>query len=88
MSKVIKTNIVTSFTDWLKYNFFIKKFNTPAGWIVMALLGIGLAFSGTIDSRLPILITVGVAGICTVITAISAIWPDSHPYYIGPGYFA
>jgi putative inorganic carbon (hco3(-)) transporter len=67
MSKVIKTNIVTSFTDWLRYNFFIKKFNTPAGWIVMALLGIGLAFSGTIDSRLPILITVGVAGICFVL---------------------
>jgi putative inorganic carbon (hco3(-)) transporter len=67
MSKAIKSNIITSFTDWVKYNFLIKKFNTPAGWIVMILVGIALAVSGTIDSKLPLLIAIGAVGICFVL---------------------
>lgn len=70
MATTIKPSLLTSLTAWFKYHFFTKKFNTPVGWVVMALMGVVLALSATVNSKLPVLIAVGFAGIFFVLIAL------------------
>ncbi len=67
MATRAKTNIVTSFFRWLNYNFYVKKFNTVAGYIVMGLAGCAVALTGFINPKLPVLISIGFCGILFVI---------------------
>jgi putative inorganic carbon (hco3(-)) transporter len=70
MATAIKSTIITPVTNWFTYHFYIKKFNTPVGWTVIGLIGAALALSGTINSKLPVLIALAAGGILFVLVAL------------------
>jgi len=53
-----RKNNKLSFTDWCKEVFFLKRMNSVPGFIVMALVGIGLAWLGTVNEKIPLIIAV------------------------------
>lgn len=63
MAQTARLNIFSAFIGWFRYNFFTRKFNTIAGWIIMAIVGIAIAYSASIDRKLPIVEMVGVFGL-------------------------
>jgi putative inorganic carbon (HCO3(-)) transporter len=68
MSNLAKTNNRGSFSQWLRYNFFTKKFNTPAGYILIGVVGVAIGISGVaVNTYLPVLIGFGMAGILFVV---------------------
>jgi putative inorganic carbon (HCO3(-)) transporter len=63
-----KTNIITGFFQWLKYNLYTKRFNSVPGLILMGLVGAGIGLGSVmIDPRFPLLVAFGAAGILFVI---------------------
>ncbi|MBS1565023.1 MAG: hypothetical protein JST39_11580, partial [Bacteroidetes bacterium] len=68
MPDIAKPNIITSFSRWLRYNFYTKKFNTVPGYIAMGLIGVAIALGcATVMPALPILIAIGIGGIVFVV---------------------
>src|SRR5258707_12061941 len=66
-----KKNIALSLTAWSKEVFFTKRMNSVPGWIVMALVGIGLAYAGSeINDKLPLIIAGGSAGLLFVLVCL------------------
>ncbi len=64
----LKKNNTVSAREWFKEVFFTKRMNSVPGWIVMALVGIGLAFAGSqINEKIPLLIAGAAAGILFVL---------------------
>lgn len=56
---------------WLKEVFFTKRMNSVPGWIVMALVGIGLAYSGAqFGDKVPIMIAGGAVGVLFVLACL------------------
>jgi putative inorganic carbon (HCO3(-)) transporter len=66
----IKKNNSLSAADWFKEVFFIKRMNSVPGFLVMALVGIALAYSGTISEKLPLIIACGSIGILFVLACL------------------
>ena len=59
----LKNNIL-SIGTWSKDVFFTKRMNSVPGWIVMALVGIGLAWAGShFNEKIPLLVAGAAAGI-------------------------
>jgi hypothetical protein len=68
MANLAKPNITGSFSRWLKYNFYTKKFNTVPGYILMGLLGAALALgSAKVLPALPVVVAFLMAGLLFVI---------------------
>ncbi|MEP6747135.1 MAG: O-antigen ligase family protein [Bacteroidota bacterium] len=64
----IKKNITLSRTAWAKEVFFTRRMNSVPGWIVMVLVGIGLAWAGSaINEKLPLIIAGGSIGLLFVL---------------------
>ncbi len=62
MSYSNKNNSITR-DSWLKEVFFTRRMNSVPGWIVMALVGIGLAYAGNeYGSKVPVMIAAAPAG--------------------------
>ena len=68
MANLAKPNIIGLFFQWLKYNFYTKKFNTVPGYIFMGLLGVAIALGGAkIMPAFPMAIAFLLAGLLFVI---------------------
>jgi len=68
MPNLAKPNIIVAFFQWLRYNFYTKKFNTVAGCIVMGLVGVAIATgSAKVSPALPMIIAFAMAGLLFVI---------------------
>lgn len=64
-------NIRISFLAWAKEVFFTRRMNSVPGWIVMALVGIGLSYVGTnIDQKIPFIIAGAGIGIIFVLACL------------------
>ncbi|MDE3248685.1 MAG: hypothetical protein KGO82_08505 [Bacteroidota bacterium] len=64
-------NISSPALNWMKEYFFIRRMNSWPGWIVMALLGIGLAFlSAFVNPKLPLLAAGSLVGLLYVLACI------------------
>lgn len=74
-----KKNITLTAIDWIKEMFFVRRMNSVPGYIVMVLVGIGLAFSGLIDPKLPLIIGCGTIAILFVLMCLQ--YPELA-YYI------
>src|ERR1700733_4239556 len=74
-----KKNIVISLSAWLKEMFFTRRMNSVPGWIVMAIVGVGLAYSGNINDKLPVIIASG--GIAVLFLLICMRYPE-FAYYV------
>jgi putative inorganic carbon (hco3(-)) transporter len=67
----LKKNNSLSIGAWAKEVFFTRRMNSVPGWIVMALAGIGLAYTGTqFDTKVPIIIAGAAIGILFVLICI------------------
>lgn len=68
MADLAKPNIIVSFFRWLKYNFYTKKFNTPAGYIAMGLVGVAVALGAAkLSPALPMAVAFLLAGFLFVV---------------------
>ncbi|MEP7278934.1 MAG: O-antigen ligase family protein [Bacteroidota bacterium] len=68
---VQKKNNTVSLMAWVKEVFFIKRMSSVPGLIVMALIGIGLAYAGSaVNEKLPLVIAVGAIGIFFVLVCL------------------
>ncbi len=66
-----KRNNLFSIKAWSKEVFFNRRMNSVPGWIVMALLGFGLALVGSrINEKLPLLIAGAFAGLLLVLLCL------------------
>ncbi|MEO6315107.1 MAG: O-antigen ligase family protein [Chitinophagaceae bacterium] len=67
----VKKNISISMVAWAKEVFFTQRMNSVPGWIVMALVGIGLAYAGVnIDQKIPLIVVGAAAGILFVLACL------------------
>jgi putative inorganic carbon (hco3(-)) transporter len=67
----LKKNNTLSLGGWLREMFFTRRMNSWPGWIIMALVGIALAYLGAeISEKLPFLIVGGAIGILFVLACI------------------
>lgn len=71
MANGSKSNIIVSFSQWLKYNFYTKKFNTVAGGIVMGLVGVAIAMA---TAQQGALVPVAAAGILMAVLFVVAVF--------------
>jgi len=73
-------NYALLFFGWIKEMFFERRFNSIPGWILMALVGVGLAYAGSeIDSKVPLLIAGGSFGILFVLICMR--YPEFSYYF-------
>ena len=66
----LKNDNKLSVTDWCKEVFFAKRMNSVPGLIVMAIIGIGLAWLGTVNEKLPLVIAVLFVAILFVLVCL------------------
>ncbi|MFT3936428.1 MAG: hypothetical protein QM726_22555 [Chitinophagaceae bacterium] len=67
----LKKNNSISLIGWLKEEMFTKRMNSLPGWIVIALLGVGLAYSGMLfGPKVPLMVTGGTVGILFVLACL------------------
>jgi putative inorganic carbon (HCO3(-)) transporter len=63
MSATARLNIFSAFRQWLRYNFSTRKFNTVPGKIAMAIIGLVIGASASIDKTILIVEIVALTGI-------------------------
>jgi len=73
-----KRNNALSRGNWLKEAFFTKRMNSTPGFVVMALVGIGLAWIGTVNDKLPLIIAVVPAVLLFVLVCLQ--YPEVSYY--------
>jgi len=66
-----KKNNALLLAAWLKEVFFTRRMNSVPGLVVMVLVGIALAWSGTISEKLPLIIAVGSVAVLFVLVCLS-----------------
>jgi hypothetical protein len=64
-------NILSPAANWMKEVFFIRRMNSVPGWIVMALMGVALAFAGAFyNPKIPLLAVGGLGGLLYVVACL------------------
>jgi hypothetical protein len=64
----LKKNNAISLAAWIKEMFYTRRMNSLPGYIVMAIVGVGLSLAGAaVDEKLPLMIAAGAAGVLFVL---------------------
>ena len=64
-------NITTPIFAWFKEVFFYRRMNSVPGWIVMALIGVWLAYAGhQMGEKIPLMIAGGAVGLLVVLVCL------------------
>jgi putative inorganic carbon (hco3(-)) transporter len=67
----IKKNNTLSLLAWIKEVFFTRRMNSVPGWIVMALVGIGISYAGSaISDKAPLIVAVCAVGVLFVLCCL------------------